>query len=286
MKMLETGDMMNDYKLLETDSPYGYITIKEKNLNSHPIRILDIDGGIESASYVEEELQNELLFEYLRLFDLMFDENYLKDRKIKDVLLIGGGAFHYPKYFLAHHQGNIDVVEINTILYELSKKYFYLDKTIQSFDQEHQRLHYYLEDGRNYLNRNKKKYDVILSDVFMGENLVKSLFSIEAIKKIRESLHSIGMFIANIIGAFNGKDSQNVKDVVITLKQFFKYIYVFKAREKVENEIKQNLIVVALDEEVHFNIVSYHNLHPLKYHVGMINHLNDLDLSNGHILKD
>ena len=39
--MLETGDMMSDYKLLETDSPYGYITIKEKNLNSHPIRILD-----------------------------------------------------------------------------------------------------------------------------------------------------------------------------------------------------------------------------------------------------
>lgn len=29
----------------------------------------------------------------------MFDENYLEDRQINDVLLIGGGAFHYPKYF-------------------------------------------------------------------------------------------------------------------------------------------------------------------------------------------
>ena len=54
--------------------------------------------------YIEEELQNELLFEYMYLFDLMFDENYLEDRQINDVLLIGGGAFHYPKYFLAHHK--------------------------------------------------------------------------------------------------------------------------------------------------------------------------------------
>ena len=48
---------------------------------------------MESATYIEEELQNELLFEYMYLFDLMFDENYLEDRQINDVLLIGGGAF-------------------------------------------------------------------------------------------------------------------------------------------------------------------------------------------------
>ena len=63
------------------------------------------------------------------LFDLMFDENYLEDRQINDVLLIGGGAFDYPKYFLAHHQGNIDVVEINKVLYDISNKYFYLEES-------------------------------------------------------------------------------------------------------------------------------------------------------------
>ena len=89
--------MYNDK--IEIESPYGHITISYGRHNKHRVRVLDIDGGMESATYIEEELQNELLFEYMYLFDLMFDENYLEDRQINDVLLIGGGAFHYPKYF-------------------------------------------------------------------------------------------------------------------------------------------------------------------------------------------
>ena len=251
--------MYNDK--IEIESPYGHITISYGRHDKHRVRVLDIDGGMESATYIEEELQNELLFEYMYLFDLMFDENYLEDRQINDVLLIGGGAFHYPKYFLAHHQGNIDVVEIN-------------------------RFHCYFENGRDYINRNKKKYDAILSDVFIGENLVLELHSLEAIKRIKESLNPQGIYITNIIGSLSGKYSQNIKNVVKTLKQCFKYIYVFKAQEKNDHQKRQNLIVVAVDQEVHFNIISYHNINQKRYHQGMINHVDDLDLSNARVLFD
>ena len=78
--------MYNDK--IEIESPYGHITISYGRHNKHRVRVLDIDGGMESATYIEEELQNELLFEYMYLFDLMFDENYLEDRQINDVLLI------------------------------------------------------------------------------------------------------------------------------------------------------------------------------------------------------
>ena len=91
--------MYNDK--IEIESLYGHITISYGRHDKHRVRVLDIDGGMESATYIEEELQNELLFEYMYLFDLMFDENYLEDRQINDVLLIGGGAFHYPKYFFS-----------------------------------------------------------------------------------------------------------------------------------------------------------------------------------------
>jgi len=90
---------VNDYynEPIEMDSPYGHITISYSRLESHRIRVLDIDGGMESATYIEKDLQNELLFAYLDLFRLMFDENYLQTRTIKDVLLIGGGGFQFPK---------------------------------------------------------------------------------------------------------------------------------------------------------------------------------------------
>ena len=271
---------------IEIESPYGHITIGYGRHDKHRVRVLDIDGGMESATYIEEELQNELLFEYMYLFDLMFDDNYLENRQIKDVLLIGGGAFHYPKYFLSHHQGNIDVVEINEILYDISNKYFYLEETINKFDKNKNRFHCYFENGRDYINRNKKKYDAILSDVFIGENLVLELYSLEAIKRIKESLNPQGIYITNIIGSLNGKYSQNIKNVVKTLKHCFKYINVFKAQEKNDHQKRQNLIVVALDQEVHFNIVSYHNINQKRYHQGMINHVDDLDLSNAHVLFD
>lgn len=59
-----------------------------------------------------------------------------------------------------------------------------------------------------------------------------------------------------------------------------------KHQEKNEHQKRQNLIVVALDQEVHFNIVSYHNINQKRYHQGMINHVDDLDLSNAHVLFD
>ena len=227
--------MYNDK--IEIESPYGHITISYGRHNKHRVRVLDIDGGMESATYIEEELQNELLFEYMYLFDLMFDENYLEE-------------------------------------------------TINKFDKNKNRFHCYFENGRDYINRNKRKYDAILSDVFIGENLVLELHSLEAIKRIKESLNPQGIYITNIIGSLSGKYSQNIKNVVKTLKQCFKYIYVFKAQEKNEHQKRQNLIVVAVDQEVHFNIVSYHNINQKRYHQGMINHVDDIDYTNGHILRD
>ena len=278
---------MNNYdEVIEIDSPYGHITISYNLLGSQRIKVLDIDGGMESATYIEKDLQNELLFAYLDLFKLMFDENYLQNRMIKEILLIGGGGFQFPKYFLSHYSGNIDVVEINSVLYEISKKHFFLEETIQRYDPQQTRLHCYFEDGRNYLDRNLKKYDVILSDVFLGENLVLSLHSIEAIKRIKESLNPNGMYMTNVIGSLVGKYSQNLKDIVLTLKQCFQYVYVFKAMENTEHEQNQNFVVIGMDEKVHFNIVSYRNINQKIYHQGMINHVDDIEYTNGHILRD
>ena len=49
--------MYNDK--IEIESPYGHITISYGRHDKHRVRVLDIDGGMESATYIEEELQNE-----------------------------------------------------------------------------------------------------------------------------------------------------------------------------------------------------------------------------------
>ena len=47
--------MYNDK--IEIESPYGHITISYGRHDKHRVRVLDIDGGMESATYIEEELQ-------------------------------------------------------------------------------------------------------------------------------------------------------------------------------------------------------------------------------------
>ena len=56
-----------------------------------------------------------------------------------------------------------------------------------------------------------------------------------------------------------------------------------KHKKRMSIKKEQNLIVVAVDQEVHFNIVSYHNINQKRYHQGMINHIDDIDYTNGHI---
>lgn len=265
-----------DFDIIDIETDFGLVKIRYDYYDYRPIVALDVDGVLESISYLDDKFA--LIFEYMKLFNLMFDDNY--NRIINDVLLIGGGCFSYPKYYLKNYRGKIDVVEINSKLFDIARDYFFLDEVIDY------RLHCYFIDGREYLNYNKKKYDVIIFDVFVGDKMLRKMHSLEAMNKVKDSLNNGGMFICNVISSLTGKDSKMLIDIVKTLKCCFSYVYVFKAKEIDSNDVKQNVIVVAIEDNINFNIVSKDNIHPIKQHHFMINHLDDLNLKNAFIIKD
>jgi spermidine synthase len=83
----------------------------------------------------------------------------------------------------------MDVVEIDGMITEIARKYFFLDKLIEEFDLEsNDRLRLINEDGRTYLNNNDTQYDAILNDAFSGDNPAKTLTTLENIKNIKKSL--------------------------------------------------------------------------------------------------
>lgn len=265
-----------DFEVIDVETDFGLVKIRYDYYNYRPIVVLDVDGVFESASYLDDKFA--LIFEYMKLFNLMFDDNY--NKVINDVLLIGGGCFSYPKYYLKNYKGKIDVVEINNKLFDIARDYFFLDEILDD------RLHCYFMDGREYLDYNKKKYDVIVCDAFIGDKMLKKMHSIEAMKRVKESLNDRGMYICNVISSLTGKDSKMLIDIVKTLQCCFGYIYVFKAKETDSNDLKQNVIVVAVDENINFNIISKDNIHPVKQHQFMINHLTDLNLKNAFMIND
>jgi len=246
-KMILAG---KDQISVSYDTQYGRAIIKNAYYNNEHIRMLNIDSGYESATFIEESKQNELVYNYLEYYDLMFNSKY----EINQVMMIGGAGYAYPKHYISTYQTkSIDVVEIDGDITKLAKKFFYLDKLISDYNlNENHRLGLINEDGRTYLNRNTKKYDAILNDAFSGDTPAKTLTTLELIQKIKNSLNENGLYLTNIISSLEGKDSRFIKAEVNTLKKVFKNVYVIPCYSIQDKELSQNNMVIATDQELEF----------------------------------
>ena len=232
------------------DTQYGKVTIYNLETESGRSRHLNIDKGNESGACIDKGKENELIYKYTAYYDLMFKSS----KQIKDVLMIGGAGYSYPKYYISHYpEKTMDVVEIDGEITEIAKKYFFLDKLIKDFNLENnKRLNFITEDGRIYLNKNTKKYDAILNDSFSGITPARILTTKEAIQKIRNSLKENGVYLTNIISSAEGENSRFLKAEVNTLKQQFKNVYVIPCNDRNDKERIQNNMVVATDDEINF----------------------------------
>ena len=199
------------------DSEYSRILIFNRyDEKKEVVRNFIMDSGHESATYVDEDKCNELVYKYTQMYDLMFESN----KEIKNTLLIGGAGYSYPKHYISTYlDKSMDVVEIDPMVTEIAKKYFYLDKLIKDYNiEETGRLKLITEDGRTYLNRNEKKYDAILNDAFSDTTPVATLTTLEAVKNIKKSLNEKGLYLTNIISSLEGEKSKFMKAEVKTLK--------------------------------------------------------------------
>ena len=230
------------------DTEYGRVLIYNFKHEGELVRNMLIDGGNESLTFVDENKCYELFSDYTKHYDLMFEA----EREVDDVLMIGGAGFSYPKHYISKFENKtMDVVEIDGRVIELAKKYFYLNKLIEEYDlEENKRLNIIEADGRVYLNQNTKKYDAILNDAFAGESPAQTLTTLEAAKKIYASLERNGVYLTNVVGSIEGKNSKFLKSEVKTLKQVFKNVYVFLCNEPDELDLKQNCMVLATDTEL------------------------------------
>lgn len=232
--------------IVSYDTQYGRVCIYNTENGNESYRTLLVGKGHESATYINEDKYNDLVYEYTKYYDLMFESS----KDIKNTLMIGGAGYSYPKYYISNYSDkSMDVVEIDEDITKIAKEYFYLDKLIKDYNLDNNnRLGLIAEDGRTYLNKNNKKYDAILNDAFAGESPAATLTTIEAAQKIYNSLTNNGLYLSNIISSIDGEDAYFIKAEVNTLKQVFKNVYVVPCTDYNNFELVQNNMVVATDD--------------------------------------
>ena len=221
--------------LLDVDTQYSRIILNEESLNGRQVLTMRTGPfGIQSAMYLDGD--EDLAINYTKYFRL--GKHFNKD--IKSALMIGGGAYSYPKDFLSSFdEAKIDVVEIDPEVTQLSKKYFDL--------RESPRLGVYHLDGRVFLNTNKRKYDAIYVDAFNQDLTIPfHLTTWEAISKMYDSLNSDGVLITNIVSSIEGDTGRFLRSQLATYRSIFPQAYVFPVQKPSNANSPQNIILVAL----------------------------------------
>lgn len=193
--------------------------------------------SIESATYIDNG--EPFMLDYYRYYDLALSSV----PQVERTLLIGGGAFSYPRHQLTQYPESVtDVVEIDPTLVEVARTEFSLE--------EDPRMNIAVQDGRMFLNRSRESYDVILIDAFKSASSIPyQLTTYEAMSECYRLLDDDGVVAMNLIASRDGAGSRFLWAEYVTLKAIFPQVEVFAVHEKEDGEFVQNISIIASKSE-------------------------------------
>jgi len=149
----------------------------------------------------------------------------LQNTEAKNVLLIGGGAGGSLKQILKYSQVEVDYVELDPDIIRLSLQF--LPESEQRI-LKNNRVHIFYQDGRAFLNKNQKKYDMIILNLPEPATAqINRFYTREFFLEVREKLTKKGVFSFRVPSAENyiSFELQNfLASLYYTLKEAFPYI--------------------------------------------------------------
>ncbi|MEW6307014.1 MAG: fused MFS/spermidine synthase, partial [Verrucomicrobiota bacterium] len=118
---------------------------------------------------------------------------------------------------------------------EVAKKYFYFRESTNCMVN--------ISDGRVFLRRTEKKYDVILMDAYSGTRygsfIPYHLATREFLTLAKDRLTDDGVLAYNVIGTFQGMRADVLGAMYRTMHSVFPHVYMFPARDSL------NVVIVA-----------------------------------------
>ncbi|MGC9003993.1 MAG: spermidine synthase [bacterium] len=230
---------LNTFRVIETkESLYHYILIGEDK----DWRVMQFNRTIQSGVSKKDNITS--IAPYTDGFHL----GLVFNPEAKDVLFIGCGGATGPRQFRKFYPNlQIDIVELDPEVVRMAKKYFNL--------KEDEKLKVYVEDGRVYLNRSRKKYDIIILDAYFAEAIPFHLTTKEFMEIVKKHLNAKGVVICNVIGSVSGGKSRYPRSQYKTLKRvfntvyFFPVVFPFEKPNSYDKETSRNIILVATNEK-------------------------------------
>ena len=206
-----------------------------------PVRLLEVGGIVQSGTYIDEHY-TDLVFDYLKRYDLMFELH----SGIQNVCVLGCGGYDYPEHLIAHYpQVTVDAVEIDPAITAIARRYFFLDRLIEEYaTEETQRLNLICDDALAHLQKPGMIYDAIVNDTFDAGEPPAHLTTRAFAQAVRARLAPGGPYLTNIVSALEGPGSAFLRDQVRILESVFNRVDVIPCDVDSVNE-QDNVIVIA-----------------------------------------
>ena len=269
----------NTKVVYQKDGVYEKITLYEDTYKDRPVRFLMQDKSSSAAMFLDAINPADLVYNYTKYYALY----KIVNPDIKNVFVIGGGAYSIPKAI--HYEkpdAFIDVAEIEPQLPELARQYFTLPETAQ--------INTYQEDGRQFLRSSDKKYDLIFSDVYNTIYSIPFQFTTkEFLELAKDKMSDSGIFVANIIGDLSRQDDSFVLSEMKTFQEAFGNSYFFTVSDPYLAK-GQNIIFLGIkgDKKINFDdpIVKNNTEDIIRKLKNNIIDVNRFELSSYPVLED
>jgi hypothetical protein len=224
---------MADDLILDIETEHDHYTIMDTIYNGRPSRMLYTNQRQAAQSGLALDDHDELLFDYNeRFMDLV------RGLMPKKILLIGGGAFTFPKAIIEGFPTTaIDIVELDSKLLDLAKEHFYFKPSSTT--------RIFIGDGYKYLSTTHDKYDLIVLDVFTHTEIPKAFQSINTARNLANRLNPDGVAAMNIIAAYYGARAATLRRQTAGLQSAFTKVEIFPAENLRSLWIPQNFIMTA-----------------------------------------
>lgn len=177
--------------IFETRSEFSHIQV----IRQQGFQILSFDGSRETRMSLRNPLEGH--FEYIDYFHMPWVWN----KEISKALMIGLGGGSIQRLYLHYYpKVSIDTVEIDPAVVRVAKEFFHVP--------ESDRHHIHVEDGRKFVERTDKRYDVILMDAYSREEsgscIPYHLATREFFELARMRMSTNGILAYNVIGSPTG----------------------------------------------------------------------------------
>ncbi|MHB8880535.1 MAG: spermidine synthase [Thermodesulfovibrionales bacterium] len=206
----------SEKQLFEKNSLYQYISVVEDTVKKE--RYVRNQKREYAQGGIYLNAPDKLLYEFTQMG---FVSLAFMDRDPKDVLFVGLGAGAMPRYFTGRYpDAAIDIAEIDPDMLAVAQKYFYF--------KDNERMKTFIEDGRLFVKRARKKYDWIVLDAYQNDYIPFHLTTLEFLKEVKGRLKDDGVVVANITSTFRNKFFDSM---VMTYKKAFPHFYILKGRK-------------------------------------------------------